>query len=101
VRRTFVATPRDGGGSATRWPQLPFNDAVKSNVGSGENLREIWSGRLNANAASGHRACSPMVFAFVYSLLRLLLDLVDVRLRVHDLEAELLLLRHQLRVVRR
>lgn len=37
----------------------------------------------------------------MYSWLRLLLDLVDVRLRVHDPEAELLLLRHQLRVVRR
>ena len=33
--------------------------------------------------------------------MRLLLDLVDVRLRVHNPEAELLLLRHQLRVVRR
>src|SRR5260370_14382352 len=43
----------------------------------------------------------PMLFAFVYSWLRLFLDLVDVRLRVHDPEAELLLLRHQLRVVRR
>src|SRR5450759_2887753 len=42
-----------------------------------------------------------MLFALAYSWLRLLLDLVDVRLRVHDLEAELLLLRHQLRVVRR
>src|SRR5712692_6032142 len=42
-----------------------------------------------------------MWFAFVYSLLRLLLDVVDVRLRVRDPEAELLLLRHQLRVVRR
>jgi transposase InsO family protein len=42
-----------------------------------------------------------MLLALVYSLLRLLLDLVDVRLRVHDPEAELLLLRHQLRVVRR
>jgi hypothetical protein len=42
-----------------------------------------------------------MLFAFVYSWLRRLLDLLDVRLRVHDLEAELLLLRHQLRVVRR
>jgi hypothetical protein len=42
-----------------------------------------------------------MLFALVYSLLRLLLDLVDVGLRVHDPEAELLLLRHQLRVVRR
>jgi len=35
------------------------------------------------------------------SWLRLLLDLLDVRLRVDDPEAELLLLRHQLRVVRR
>src|SRR6266568_791622 len=42
-----------------------------------------------------------MLFAFVYSSLRLFLDLVDVRFRVHDPEAELLLLRHQLRVVRR
>src|SRR6266571_3490680 len=42
-----------------------------------------------------------MLFAFVFSSLRLLLDLVDVRLRVRDPEAELLLLRHQLRVVRR
>src|SRR5438445_3034160 len=42
-----------------------------------------------------------MLFAFVYSLLRLLLDVADVRLRVRDPEAELLLLRHQLRVVRR
>jgi len=32
-----------------------------------------------------------MLFAFVYSWLRLFLDLVDVRLRVHDPEAELLL----------
>jgi hypothetical protein len=42
-----------------------------------------------------------MLFACAYSVLRLLLDLVDVRLRVSDPEAELLLLRHQLRVVRR
>ena len=42
-----------------------------------------------------------MLFALLYALLRLLLDVVDVRLRVHDPEAELLLLRHQLRVVRR
>src|SRR5487761_621964 len=42
-----------------------------------------------------------MLFAVAYSWLRLLLDLLDVRLRVHDPEAELLLLRHQLRVVRR
>ncbi len=42
-----------------------------------------------------------MVLALVYSLIRLLLDLVDLRLRVRDPEAELLLLRHQLRVVRR
>jgi hypothetical protein len=42
-----------------------------------------------------------MLFAVDYSMLRLLLDLVDVRLRVHDPEAELLLLRRQLRVVRR
>ena len=42
-----------------------------------------------------------MLFAFLYSVLRLFLDVVDVRLRVRDPEAELLLLRHQLRVVRR
>jgi putative transposase len=42
-----------------------------------------------------------MLFALAYSWLRLLLDLADLRLRVHDPEAELLLLRHQLRVVRR
>ena len=42
-----------------------------------------------------------MLLALLYSCLRLLLDLVDVRLRVRDPEAELLLLRHQLRVVRR
>src|SRR5450759_5723470 len=42
-----------------------------------------------------------MLFALAYSWLRLFLDLVDVRLRVHNPEAELLLLRHQLRVVRR
>ena len=42
-----------------------------------------------------------MLFAFVYSLLRLLLDVADLRLRVRDPEAELLLLRRQLRVVRR
>jgi putative transposase len=42
-----------------------------------------------------------MLFALAYSVLRLLLDLVDVRLRLRDPEAELLLLRHQLRVVRR
>src|SRR5713101_373549 len=42
-----------------------------------------------------------MLFALLDSLLRLLLDLVDVRLRVRDPEAELLLLRHQLLVVRR
>jgi hypothetical protein len=42
-----------------------------------------------------------MLFAFIYSVVHLLLDVVDVRLRVRDPEAELLLLRHQLRVVRR
>jgi hypothetical protein len=42
-----------------------------------------------------------MLFALVYSVLRLLLDLIDLRLRVQDPEVELLLLRHQLRVVRR
>ena len=34
-----------------------------------------------------------MLFAFLYSCLRLLLDVVDVRLRVRDPEVELLLLR--------
>src|SRR6266568_278780 len=42
-----------------------------------------------------------MLLALVYSWLRLILDLADVRLRLHNPEAELLLLRHQLRVVRR
>jgi putative transposase len=42
-----------------------------------------------------------MLLALAYYKTRLLLDLVDVRLRVHDPEAELLLLRHQPRVVRR
>ena len=42
-----------------------------------------------------------MLLALLYAWLRLLLDLVDVRLRVQDREAELLLLRHQLRIVRR
>jgi len=42
-----------------------------------------------------------MLFALMYSWVRLLFDLADVRLRVHDPEAELLLLRHELRVVRR
>lgn len=42
-----------------------------------------------------------MIFAFMYSCLRILLDLADVRLRLHDPEAELLLLRHELRVLRR
>src|SRR6266849_177308 len=42
-----------------------------------------------------------MILALVYLLLRLLLDLVDVRSRVHEPEAELLLLRHQVRVLRR
>src|SRR5713101_2529368 len=42
-----------------------------------------------------------MLIAFVYPRVRLLLDVADVRLRVRDPEAELLLLRHQLRVVRR
>ena len=42
-----------------------------------------------------------MLFAFLYSCLRVLLDLADVRLRRHDPEAEVLLLRHELRVLRR
>ena len=42
-----------------------------------------------------------MLFALVYSCLRLLLDIADVRVRVHSPEAELLLLRHEFRVLRR
>src|SRR5262252_6750052 len=42
-----------------------------------------------------------MLSAFLYSCLRLLLDLADVRLRLHEPEAELLLLRHEVRVLRR
>ena len=42
-----------------------------------------------------------MLFAFLYSCLRLLLDVVDVRLRRNESEAELLLLRHEIRVLRR
>lgn len=42
-----------------------------------------------------------MLFSFLYSCLRLLLDIAEVRLRIDDPEAELLLLRHELRVLRR
>jgi hypothetical protein len=42
-----------------------------------------------------------VLLALLYSCLRLLLDVVDIKLRLRDPEAELLLLRHQLRVVRR
>ena len=42
-----------------------------------------------------------MLFAFIYGCLRLLLDVADIRLRVRNPEAELLLLRHELRVLRR
>jgi putative transposase len=42
-----------------------------------------------------------MLLALVYSCLRLLLDVADVRFRLHDPQAELLLLRHELRVLRR
>jgi putative transposase len=42
-----------------------------------------------------------MLFAFLYSCLRLLLDIAHVRLRLRNPEAELLLLRHELRVLRR
>lgn len=42
-----------------------------------------------------------MLFAFVYACLRLILDIVDVRLRVWNPDAKLLLLRHELRVLRR
>src|SRR5579859_1202556 len=42
-----------------------------------------------------------MLLALVYSCLRLLLDVADVRFRLQDPQAELLLLRHELRVLRR
>ncbi len=42
-----------------------------------------------------------MLFAFVYGCLRLFLDVADIRIRVRNPEAELLLLRHELRVLRR
>ena len=42
-----------------------------------------------------------MLIALIYSCLRLLLDIADVRVRVRSPEAELLLLRHELRVLRR
>ena len=42
-----------------------------------------------------------MILSFLYSCLRLLLDIADVRLRVNDPKAELLVLRHELRVLRR
>jgi putative transposase len=42
-----------------------------------------------------------MLLALVYSCLRLLLDVADVRFRLDDPQAELLLLRHELRVLRR
>ena len=42
-----------------------------------------------------------MIFSFLYSCLRLLLAVADVRLRIDNPEAELLLLRHELRVLRR
>lgn len=42
-----------------------------------------------------------MLFAFLYSCLRLLLDITYVRRRLHDPEAELLLLRREIRVLRR
>ena len=42
-----------------------------------------------------------MLLAFLYGCLRLLLDVVDIRLRARNPEAEVLLLRHELRVLRR
>jgi transposase InsO family protein len=42
-----------------------------------------------------------MLFAFLYACLRLMLDLADLRLRGGDPEAEVLLVRHELRVLRR
>src|SRR5437773_2069813 len=41
-----------------------------------------------------------MVLVLVYSCVRLLLDVVDIRLRPSNPEAELLVLRHELRVLR-
>jgi putative transposase len=42
-----------------------------------------------------------MLLALIYSCLRLLLDIADVRFRSKNPEAELLLLRHEMRVLRR
>ncbi|MHB8612317.1 MAG: integrase [Candidatus Dormibacteraceae bacterium] len=42
-----------------------------------------------------------MLLALVYSCFRLLLDVADVRFRLEDPQAELLLLRHELRILRR
>jgi hypothetical protein len=42
-----------------------------------------------------------MLFAFVYGCLLLLLDVADIRFRARNPEAELLLLRHELRVLHR
>ena len=42
-----------------------------------------------------------MLFALVYGCLRLVRDLAEIRLRVRNPEAELVLLRHELRVLRR
>src|SRR6266851_2591493 len=42
-----------------------------------------------------------MLFALIYSCLRFLLDIAAVRVRVRNPEAEVLLLRHELRVLRR
>src|SRR6266567_4606179 len=42
-----------------------------------------------------------MVYWLLYSWLRVVLDVADVRFRLQDPEAEVLLLRHELRVLRR
>jgi putative transposase len=42
-----------------------------------------------------------MLLALVYACIRLQLDLADVRFRPQDPQAEVLLLRHELRVLRR
>ena len=42
-----------------------------------------------------------MVYWFLYSWLLVVLDVADVRFRLQDPEAEALLLRHELRVLRR
>src|SRR5207248_322968 len=74
---------------------------------AGTDLRPLLSGlKLPVLLVNGTRSAVPYdVGGWLQDHLqdrrRLLLDIFDVRLRVRDPEAELLLLRHQLRVVRR